>query len=211
MQDRPFIHIDSDAFLWKPLPQSVTNAPVFAQSPEFHPPLDAWSDPSLVEAAFAKHALPLPVEWEWWRSLGETGYREESCGIVGGQRPDFLRHYAQLGLQLVRDPAHAPAWRELPDKSNFNMTIEQFLLAACLDYHRFHPESPYRGVRIKYLFQNWADAFDPAKCAQAGYTHLLGDSKCDAAVMQRLEQRMRSEDRDFYSHCLRLGQRMARV
>jgi hypothetical protein len=211
LQDRPFVHIDADVFLWKPLPQGVTSAPVFAQSPEFHPPLDLLSNPSEVEAAFAKHHLPLPLEWEWSRSLGEPCYREENCGIVGGQRTDFLRHYAQLGLKLVRDPANAPAWRELPIKDGFNMMAEQFLLATCLDYHRFHPESPYRGVRIKYLFQNWADAFNPAKSAQVGYTHLLGDSKRDTGVMQRLERRMQSEDRDFYAHCVRLGQRMVGV
>lgn len=208
MQDRPFVHIDNDVFLWKPLPHTLINAPVFAQSPEFHPPLDPWSDPSLIEAPFGKYGLPLPVEWEWWRSLGETAYREENCGIVGGQRVDFLRHYAQLGLKLVRDPAHAPAWRELPEKSGLNMTVEQFLLAACVDYHRFHPTSRYRGVQIKYLFPTWADTYDPVKNAEAGYTHLLGDSKGHAGVTQRLERRVQSEDRDFYRHCLRLGQRM---
>lgn len=209
LQDRPFIHIDTDVFLWKPLPQSIANAPVFAQSPEFHPPLDLLSGPSSVEAAFAKHGLTLPVEWEWSRSLGQPAYREENCGIVGGQRADFLRYYATQGLKLVRDPAHAPAWRELPNKDGYNMMVEQLLLSTCLDYHRFHPESPYRGVHIKYLFPTWADAFDPAKTARAGYTHLLGFSKGDAQVTQRLEQRMQNEDRDFYRHCVQLGQRMA--
>jgi hypothetical protein len=209
LQDRPFIHLDTDVFLWKALPLSVANAPVFAQSPEFHPPLDLWCGPSGVETAFARHDLPLPVEWEWSRSLGEPAYREENCGIVGGQRVDFLRYFARLGLQMVRDPAHAPAWRELPDKDGYNMMVEQLLLSACLDYHRFHPDSPYRGVYIKYLFPTWADAFNPAKTAQAGYTHLLGSSKGDARVTQRLERRMQGEDRDFFRHCVQLGRRMS--
>ena len=33
-QTEPFVHIDNDVFLWKPLPEVVTSAPVFAQNPE---------------------------------------------------------------------------------------------------------------------------------------------------------------------------------
>lgn len=209
LQDRPFIHLDTDVFLWKPLPLSVAQSPVFAQSPEFHSGVGPDCLPAKIEAAFAKYGLPLPPEWEWSRSLGESSFREENCGILGGQRHDFLRYCAQLGLRMVRDPTHAPAWRELPNKDGYNMMVEQFLLSACLDYHRIHPQSPYRDVRVRYLLPNWADAFDPAKIAQVGYTHLLGDSKADGAVMQRLERRVQSEDREFYRHCLWLGQRMA--
>lgn len=207
LQDRPFIHVDTDVFLWEPLPAHVASAPVFAQCPEHHPPLDEWCGPQDIEAAFARHELSLPMEWEWSRSLGNPGFREDNCGIVGGNDVDFLRYYATLGLRLVRDPIYQSAWSELPDKAGYNMIIEQFLLAACLDYHRFHPQSPYRGVHIKYLFPTWADTLDPVKTAQAGYTHLLGDAKTNAVVTQRLERRMQREDQDFYRHCLSLSQR----
>ncbi|CAG9244922.1 conserved hypothetical protein [Paraburkholderia unamae] len=209
VQDAPFVHIDSDVFLWKPLPRNMTDAPVFAQCPELHPPLDTWSPPCDIEAAFAKHGLSLPVEWEWARSFGSEVYREENCGVVGGQDVGFLRHYAHSALRLVRDPAHRRAWCEIPCKDGYNMRVEQMMLAACVDYHRSHPGSPWHGVRIRYLFPDFAGAFDPARAAQAGYTHLLGDSKRNAAVAQRLEQRVRGEDRDCYERCVRLGARLA--
>ncbi|WP_266168804.1 DUF6734 family protein [Dyella subtropica] len=203
MQDRPFIHLDTDVFLWKPLPASVASAPVFAQCPEDHP-LNDWCGPQDIEAAFAKHRLPLPQEWEWMRSQPSTGFREENCGILGGHHVDFIRYYAQLGMDLAVNPAFAQAWAELPNKSGYNMMIEQFLLSACLDYHRAHPESPYQGIRIKHLFPSFGDAFNPRLTAQAGYTHLLGNAKSHAGVMQRLEQRMQQEDRSFYNRCLRM-------
>jgi hypothetical protein len=211
IQDRPFIHIDTDVFLWKPLPPSVAVAPVFAQCPEHHPPLDEWCGPQDIEAAFARHDSPLPKEWEWWRSQGHNGFREENCGIVGGNHVEFLRYYARLALNLVRDPAHRAAWAELPDKAGYNMIVEQFMLSACLDYHRFHPTSAYRGVFVKYVFPSWADAFDPDKSTRAGFTHLLGDAKTHPRVMQRLERRMLGEDPGFFRHCLRLGQTLARA
>lgn len=208
MQDRPFVHIDTDVFLWKPLPAGVASAPVFAQCPEYHS-LGEWPDPQGVETVFAKHKLALPVEWEWARSQSDAGFREENCGIVGGQNAEFMRHYARLALNLVTHPAHRAAWSDIPEKFGYNMIVEQFLLAACVDYHRINPDSPHRGMRIKYLFPSWGDAFDAQRTAQMGYTHLLGDAKSNVVVTQRLEQRVRQEDRDFYRHCMRLGQHAA--
>lgn len=205
IQDRPFVHIDTDVFLWKPLAAAVTDAPVFAQCPEEHA-LDEPSGPRDIESAFAKHKLSLPDEWEWYRSLPSAGFREENCGILGANRVDFIRYYANRALDLAMNPAHLPAWAELPHKSGYNMMIEQFLLSTCLDYHRFHPDSPYRGVRARYVFPNWGDAFNPQKAAQAGFTHLLGDAKNNEHVTQRLEQRVKHEDPRFFRHCLHVGQ-----
>jgi hypothetical protein len=205
LQDRPFVHMDSDVFLWKLLPPMLANAAVFAQCPEDHP-VDEWCGPRDIEAAFSKHAARLPVEWEWVRSQQSNGFREENCGIVGGTRVDFIRYYAQLALDLVLDPAHAGAWAELPDKSGYNMMIEQFLLAACLDYHRADPDSPYRGIRAKYLFPSFGEAFNPQAAARVGYTHLMGDAKGNAVIVRRLEQRVQREDPHFYRRCVRLAQ-----
>ena len=46
---------------------------------------------------------------------------------------------------MVTDPAHRALWAELPEKSGFNVLIEQFLI-SCLGYHRIDPLSPYRGM-----------------------------------------------------------------
>ncbi|HEY0342098.1 MAG TPA: DUF6734 family protein [Steroidobacteraceae bacterium] len=208
LQDRPFVHIDTDVFLWKPLPPSVANAAVFAQCPEDHS-VDEWCGPRDIEAAFAKHSLTLPAEWEWARSRSTDGFREDNCGILGGTRVDFIRYYAQMALDLVRAPAHAAAWAELPQKASYNMMIEQFWLAACLDYHRFHPNSPYQGIRVKHLFPTFAQAFDPRAAARVGYTHLMGDAKGNAAVVERLERRVQQEDREFYRHCMQLTRTVA--
>ena len=204
LQDRPFVHLDTDVFLWKRLPQRLEEAGVFSQCPEDHS-LDEWSSPVGVEAAFARHALELPAEWQWSRSRPGRGFREENCGILGGNRTDFIRYYANLGLDWVRNPAHAAAWSELPDKSGYNMIIEQFLLAACVDYHRFHPTSAYRGIRIQGLFDSFGEAFNPRATARVGFTHLMGDAKTNEFVTQRLERRMLQEDPDFYRHCVRLS------
>src|SRR5262245_17704051 len=190
MQDRPFVHIDSDVFLWKPLPGPVAAAPVFAQCPEYWPNSSSWG-PGDVERAFAQHGGTLPIEWEWARSRGEPAFRQENCGILGGSDLDFIRYYSRTALSLIEDPRNEPAWSRFPDKTGSMILVEQFLLTACVEFHRYHPRSPYRGLRLRYLFSSWEQAANPNQAALLGFTHLLGDAKSHPAVGQRLEERVR--------------------
>jgi Family of unknown function (DUF6734) len=206
IQDRPFIHIDTDVFLWKALPASLLSAPVFAQCPEQHALDQAWCGPREIESLFERHGASLPVEWEWASSRNTASFREENCGILGGDRVDFLRYYAEAAIRLVTDPAHRELWNELPEKGGFNMMIEQFFLAACLDFHRIHPQSKFRGIQMRYLFPTWAEAFNQETSSRLGYTHLMGDMKTHPAVAERLERRVASLDPAFHTHCRRVAQ-----
>jgi hypothetical protein len=203
IQDQPFIHIDSDAFIWKPLPRHLTESAVFALCPVFYAN-DSNRLPREIEHAFAEHGGKLPVEWEWVRSKGNGYFREEACGILGGYHVAFLRHYANTALGLVLDSGNAAAWSRLPHKISLNTIVEQFLLAACIDYHRFDQTSPYRGVKVSHLFSSVEQACDLKHAARLGHTHLLGGTKSHPAVAKRLEQRMRRENPAYFRRCEKL-------
>ena len=206
IQDRPFVHIDTDAFLWKPLPPEMAEAQVLAQCPEyFHRHSDrGWQD---IATAFSGCESTLPVEWQWAVSREDAVVREENCGIVGGSHVDFLRHYARTACDFVLRPENAAAWSSVRHKSN--MALEQFFLSACVDFHRHHPDSPYRGVRMQYLFPSWDDAVNPNWSTRAGFTHLLGDSKSNPAVARRLEERVRRDDPEYFHHCEAVARRLS--
>ncbi len=204
-QTVPFIHLDTDVFLWKPLPAALLSASVFAQCPEDHPPMDTTWTPLQVESAFAQHDLPIPIEWEWVRSRSPHSFRETSCGILGGNRVDFLQYFASLSLELMTGAQYAPAWASLPNLGGYMMILEQFLLDACFQFHRSHPQSPFRGMSMRYLFPSFDEAFNHEAAARAGFTHLLCDAKRDPAICRRLEQRTEQEDSSFYRHCQQLS------
>jgi hypothetical protein len=185
----------------------MLSAPVFAQCREEHPPLDSWCGPEDVERVFLQQGLTLPAEWEWSRSRSVQSYREANCGVMGGNRIDFIRYYAELAIDLVLNPAHAAAWQTFPDRAGYNMVVEQFLLDACFEFHRFHPQSPFRGIHMRYLFPTHTEAYDRYAAARAGFTHLLGDAKRDPYIARRLEERTQQEDPHFYRHCLHLSRR----
>ena len=205
LQDQPFVHLDTDVFLWQPLPDRLADAPVLAQSPETYHVADDHCGPRIVENAFARTGLVLPAEWEWSRSRPARRFLEANCGILGGTNVSFIQRYARLALDLVLNPRHTAAWAAVPDKAGLNATVEQFLLPACVDFHRFDPGSPHRGVYLRYLFPSVGAAFDPAQAARLGFTHLLAEAKQDAQVTARLEERVSREDPAFYDRCKRVA------
>jgi hypothetical protein len=200
LQDRPFVHLDTDVFLWKRLPRHLTESPVFTQYPEGFHDHDPHYRPQDIEWAFAQQSAKLPVEWEWARS-NRGPFPAENCGVLGGSQVEFLRYYAQTAVDLVLQPENAAAWSHLHDKRCYNIVLEQFFLSACAGFHRFHPTSPYRGVQISHLFSSWEDAFDPNYAARVGFTHLVAGAKSHPAIGRRLEERVRREDPGYFRRC----------
>jgi hypothetical protein len=200
IQDRPFVHIDADVFLWKQLPRYLTDATVIAQCPEFH--VHGPDSPlRQMQRAFNDHKAELPMELAWAWAREDSHFREENCGIVGGSNLEFLRHYAQTAISLVMDPEYAAAWSSVGDPYPFNWCIEQFLLAACVDFHRLHSGSPYHGVSVNYVFASVDEACDLNRAARAGFTHLWGGAKSHPAVGKRLEERLRGDDPAYFRRC----------
>ena len=204
-QDEPFVHLDPDVFMWSALPASLTSAPVFAQNPEpYATASGTYYRPEVIEAALpAAGGAWLPEEWSWYRRPGVVP-RGECCGIVGGQQVEFLRHYAEQGLRLIAEPANRIGLSVLPHPRDLSITLEQYLLAACIEHHHRRPGSRFRDVRVRYLFESWAEATDGARAAELGFTHLIADTKRDADVVARLEHRVRTEHPERYERCLAL-------
>jgi len=204
LQDRPFIHLDTDVFLWKPLPGHLAESPVITQCFEGFHGHDSGYRPQDIERAFAQQGLKLPVEWEWARAGGGL-VPSENCGILGGCHIEFLRHYSRTAIDLVLRPENALAWSRLEGNWGYNMELEQFFLAACAAFHRSHSTSPYAGVRIGNLFPSWASCFDPNLAARMGFTHLLSGAKAHPAVANRLVERVRREDPAYLRLCLKVA------
>ena len=130
--------------------------------------------------------------------------RGECCGIVGGSRVDFLQYFAGQALRLLLEPANQSGLAALPDPAFLTVTLEQYLLAACLEHHRNRFGSPYCDIAITYLFRSWADATEPGRAAERGYTHLIAGTKRDPVVAERLERRTRRDYPGRYERCLEM-------
>lgn len=192
LETEPFVHIDSDVFLWNRLPTELEAAPVFAQSPEtFDPERDEhWYPLRPVERAIGTSGR-LPDAWRWY-SAQKTPLVAANCGIIGGNRTDVLRDYANLGIRTAEAPENAPMWAAFGDKGFCNVLVEQFLLNAVVEH---------RELRVAYLFPTDAAPYDPRRAEAAGYTHLIGGAKRNPELMADLESRMRTDYPEIEQRC----------
>jgi len=189
-QHEPFIHVDSDVYLWSPLPDRLITAPVLAQNIEIFQPGNSYYDPEVFESALVGHGW-LPPEWLGTRQLGRAPLAAVCCGIVGGTDVEFLAHYAAQAIDLVSRPENGSALDRLEDRASHVILVEQFLLWACLKYHRGNPSSRFRDIWIEYLFESEEQAYQGA--AVSPYTHLIGSAKRNHLIMDRLERRVRRQ------------------
>jgi hypothetical protein len=115
---------------------------------------------------------------------------------------DFIQHYSDQAIKLIEHPANQAGWSLMDDKFNHNILFEQYLLGACIEYHRQHRTSPYRDIEIRYMFRSLDDAFDPHLAEELGYTHLLAGAKGNADIAARLEERVKRDYPAQYERCL---------
>ncbi|WP_437674814.1 DUF6734 family protein [Sorangium sp. So ce131] len=202
-QSQPFVHIDSDVFLWQPLPSRLDAADLIAQNPEPFVVGRSYYQPGVFERALGRTAGAwLPEEWRWFRESG-LPQRAECCGVFGGRHVSFVQHYAERAIHLIERAENQPAWATLTDKISHNILFEQYLLSACIEYHRAHEASGYRGVAIDYVFPSMAAAFNADVAARAGYTHLIADAKRNPELARRLEVRVARDHPAHFERCQR--------
>lgn len=191
LQRAAFVHIDYDVYLWKALPGRLTSAAVLAQNPEDpreHSGYDAEACESVIRSLGDGW---IPPEWSWYRAQ-KSIQQAANCGIVGGNRSEFLSEYAEIVIRLLRNPLNRAAFNTLGNKKLFNTFFEQYLLCAC---------AAYRGVEIEYLFESMADAVTPIRAEELGYTHLWGGAKMDRAIANRLEGRVARDFPECFDRC----------
>lgn len=204
-QTRPFVHLDNDVFLWKPLPDDVAAAQVFAQHPEEVTFDQPYYQPAIIERALA--TVPgtwLPAEWTWYRQRREQ-QMAACCGILGGRNLDFLQHYANCAIRLLEHPCNRQAFATLADRVEHMVLVEQWFLCACLEYHRANAASQFGDVAPRYLFESWDEALNPMRTALLGFTHLIGTAKSDQAIARRLERRVARDYPDLYTRAVTLS------
>jgi hypothetical protein len=202
-QEKPFVHIDSDVFLWNPLPKRVESAPLFAQNPEYLS--EGWYYYPQDFIAFVKHVNGWVPEELIWYSAQVKGQRGDCCGIFGGNQVNFIQYYANTAIKLIENKTNFANWPHLTRKSTHMMLVEQYMLAACIEYQRKTPDSHYRhyrDIRIEYLFDPFPEACNPAKVKEVGYTHLWGDAKRNRNIGDRLEKRVARDYPQLYWRCI---------
>jgi hypothetical protein len=174
---------------------------VFAQNPEPFERGRSWYRPERWDRMLWAVGGWLPVEWIWYSA--RQGSEAICCGVLGGSDTSFLAYYARTAIRLIEHPRNQPVWQMLDDVTGDNILAEQYLLSACLHYHQQHLGTQFHDLRIGYVFASLAAATEPAAARRAGFTHLIGASKREPILAQRLERRVQRDYPVSYERLVR--------
>lgn len=198
VQTQPFLHIDADVYLWKPPRGEPHAADVFTAYPELREYGQSYCRCASLKAAVHRVSGWLPEELDSYVPSASM-LEAENCAMIGGNRVDFIRYYADLAIRAVDHPANRYAWKRRGSMMQDMLIFEQHMLSAVFRFHAERPGSPFAGVRLVHMFASEGDCVRDS--AEAGFTHLLSRFKDDRGLLDRLSARVR---RDYPDYCERI-------
>lgn len=194
-QCAPFLHIDSDVYLWKPPPAAAYTADVFTTYPEHRRHGDAYYRPAGLKADIRRVGGWIPDELDAYMTVGGR-LSGENCAVVGGSRTDFIAAYADASISMLEHDANRHAWALRRPMMPDMLVFEQHMLAAFLQFHVDRPGSPFGDVQVARYFADEYLAFKTSN--DAGFTHLISRAKEDPALLARLDRRVQLGHPVFY-------------
>jgi len=167
LQKEPFVHIDNDFVLWDKLPKKIESAPYFFQSLDYVHREAQYKLMLEMEGDMVPEIIrknPSPVSWNF--------------GIMGFKDISQIQAWHNAAYEFINKISkNANPQRQF---ASINMFIEQYFLACFIH-------------RQKAKVQSLATNLDKIDKPGIAFTHLWGQCKQDAAIMDRIKLRLLKE------------------
>ncbi|EFN91665.1 DUF6734 family protein [Prevotella amnii] len=189
----PFIHVDNDIYIWKPLKKQLFESKLVAHNLEVSYPHNKqfFQDilkkfhyvPDLLKEAFVKTDSIIEI----------------NAGILGGTDISFFQEYCKLAFDFV--DKNIDVIRTLERPGMFNVIYEQFL---------FYALAQSKNIKIEYLidedvdehFLGLTDFWETPHRQQ--YIHAVGAYKTWYIIGEQMAHRLYIEYPDYFQRILDL-------
>lgn len=175
-QTKPFIHIDTDVFLYKEIFNKYKNSPVIIERPEmgedflphYPPQLNFWND------------YVLKDHQKWDKNLNYSF----NCGTLGfndmNLKDDFIKSYYNLKEEFNKNKKAYRIYKKRGSEPC--IVLEQYNLASLCKKSN---------IKVDFIlpYSNRKTQSEAAK--QIGYTHLSGNVKYNKDIIKRIHQRFK--------------------
>lgn len=191
LQDKPFIHVDGDVFVWDKLDRSFQNSQLVTQNlertTEYYRTM--WDN-----IGQKLHFIPSEI------SRFNSNINNLACnmGIVGGSNLSFFKEYTECSFDFV--DKNKRVW-DVIDAFNFNIFFEQVL---------FYEMASNKQIKIDFLFNDvpndnsYTGFGDFDKVPQKTYLHLLGFYKKNPTVCRMMEIYVMKHYPSAYNNLIKL-------
>lgn len=177
-QDDSFLHIDSDVFLWDPLPTQLLNNDLFCQSEDFDIGQVAYDLNKLSEMT-SINLQEMPKIW-----IDNISLKTYNMGIFGGKQ-NLIQPYCNMVLDMMNDTKYLKLWNI--DSMILNMEDISTHISCLIEQANFAIYCNDRNILPYTLFKNLTQPEISIK-----YTHLMR-RKNNSTIQQAISSRVSSE------------------
>ena len=182
LQTEPFLHIDGDIYLSRPLPERILNAPLVAQNREIS--TKYYED--MVTRIREHKGLIIPT---FIINLLENGHIPSyNMGFFGGKDISTIKEYSEKVLEFY----YKNGMNDTSDKNSAircNVFMEQIFLASFADYNGKNIECVLKDS-IKDNGYSQKSFCDFSKYKQLRFLHILGGHKRKNNLMRLLKMKL---------------------
>ena len=194
VQEKPFIHVDGDVFIWERFNSDFENSALLCQNMESGTDYNRWYLNVFMEVA---------ENFEFYPDVMDKSISKNNCivainaGIIGGNDMEFFRDFTKEAIDFVnRNLKHLPRIKV----DLFNTIFEQFL---------FYAMAEQRGLKINLynpLFEQiWAEISDFTRVpSKVKYIHTIGKLKKSRYIIEAMEDRLAMDYPEHYFRIMNL-------
>lgn len=191
IQDEPFIHIDGDAYLFKPFNHEFLKASLVAQNYEYNHPYYLQGFEEIINNCIQ---IPNYLKEDYQGRLSAV-----NAGIMGGSNIDFFKRlYKEVTTFLENNKGRLGQL----DPFSFNIFLEQFWFKKLADESKI-PISYQISQEVGYPFNYGLDRFWdlPTRC---DYIHVM-NYKRNPTICEQMAQRFYIESPDLYEKVVKVA------
>lgn len=176
-QEQPFLHIDGDVFLWKPLDEAKTQAPLVCQNLEYE-----LNGPSFY-SRILDNLLSIESDLSAWPSWIQQAASQElsafNAGVFGGYDLSFFQEHARLAFKFLEN--YRDRIEQMAEPQYVNHITEQLLSRTLakelqIDFSTLFPPKKVDGKNPLVAEEKVVDAFGISPYGKP-YIHLVGEFK----------------------------------
>lgn len=194
LQNESFLHLDSDAYLFSPLPSSLLSLPLFAQNYEYDHP--CYSE------AYEVVKTQFLYQPSYIQKTSDNRIPAANAGLIGGQDFAFFKYFEKKVWEfLERNQANL----HKVNVADFNIFLEQSLFQMIANEHRIKVSYllDYEvGTILNYGLDKFIEL--PSNC---GYIHLM-NYKRNPTACEQMAQRLWLESPELYERCERVARQL---
>ena len=194
LQEQPFLHIDSDAFIFQPFNSNLLSGELIAQNVEVATDYYYYPEQKNLMQHFT--FFPPCVKRDF-----ESGIpiQAVNAGILGGHNVSFFHDYAVSALEYVQKNVDELKY---VNASFFNVFVEQHLFYALAKERHIPVNVLFESIINDNGYKNLGDFHEVP--FDKSYLHLLGAYKRDEFTCIRMAAKLRELHPEYYERIIAL-------